>query len=246
MNLKINLYIKILIMLILPYLIYAKDFYSYEYNIILKQYTKSSKFKNISYIGIDYKNQRVKTLISKVVNQIQNFDLQQLNTRQEKLAFYINLYNIYVIYIITQNYPLTSIMDLGKNIFDKKIVNIKNYTYSLNEIEHTIIRKNFHEPRIHFALVCGAISCPDIRTELYTGKKLNYQLENQTKIFLSLNKGLYIENNVLHLSSLFNWYKEDFGNSNSHILKFIKRYRNIKNIEEIKFIPYYWDLNIIR
>lgn len=245
---RTNLLFRMIIFFIFIGNIYSEDFISTEYEQILKYHTKNSIYKNTTYVGIDYKNPDVKNKINKVVSEIQKFDKNKLKTKNEELAFLINLYNIYVISIIIENLPLNSIMDLGQGIFDKKFIYINNQSFSLNDIEHNLIRKNFSEPRIHFALVCGAISCPDIRNEMYSSKKLNEQLEDQTKIFLNLKKGVYIENNIIYLSTLFDWYKDDFGKTDDNIIKFINKYNKItiNSKNQIKFIPYLWDLNIIR
>ncbi len=245
---RTNLLFRIIVFFLFIGGVFGEDFISREYEQILKNYTKNSIYKNTSYVGIDYKNPNVKDKINKVVSEIQKFDKKKLKTKNEELAFLINLYNIYVISIIIENLPLNSIMDLGQGIFDKKFIYINNQSYSLNDIEHILIRKNFNEPRIHFALVCAAISCPDIRNEMYSGKKLNEQLEDQTKTFLNSKKGVYIENNIIYLSSLFDWYKDDFGTTNDNIIKFINKYNqiNINSKNQIKYITYLWDLNIIR
>ncbi len=226
----------------------SKDFYSEEYSAILKKYTKNIQYKNLSYIGVDYKNLDVKNLISKAFIDTQKFPVNELKNNKEKLSFYINVYNISMIYLVLQHYPISSIMDLGKDIFDKKFIFVNNHNYSLNEIEHSIIRKQFKEPRIHFALVCAAISCPDLRQEMYYSKILDKQLHDQTVNFLNSTKGIYIQNNILYISSLFDWYKEDFGTTNENIINFIKNYtkKDLNKIKNIQFIPYYWDLNDYR
>lgn len=244
---KINLFFKFFIIFsLMNFVLSSEDFFSLEYEKILNQYTKPTIYKDVPYIGIYYNDSNVKYLIQKTVEQLKSFQIDRLKSKEEKMAFYINAYNIYVIYIITEKYPINSIMDLGKEIFDKKFVQIENKNYSLNEIEHSILRKNFNEPRIHFALVCGAISCPDIRKELYSAKKLNLQLEDQTKRFLSQSKGMHNKDNILFISSIFDWYKVDFGNTEENIIYFIKKYQTLKKFKEIKYIPYYWDLNIVR
>lgn len=245
---KINLLNKLTIFFFLVVNIQSEDFFSIEYERILKNYTKISIYKDIPYNGVDYKNLEVKNLIKKVVFKTQKFNLKDLKTESEELAFWINAYNIHVISLVIDNYPITSIMDLGQNIFDKKYINIGENIYSLNDIEHNIIRKKFREPRIHFALVCAAISCPDLRNEMYTGKKLDLQLEDQTKIFLNSKKGIFLQDNVVYVSNLFNWYKDDFGKTHNDIIKFINKYNkiNLNSKIQIQFLSYYWDLNIIR
>ncbi len=245
---KVNFYFSFyIIFLVLLTNIIPRDFYSEEYSIILKKYTKNVKYKNLNYIGVDYKNHDVKNLITKAFMDIQKFPINELKNNKEKLSFYINVYNISMIYLIIQHYPITSVMDIGKDIFDKKFISINNHTYSLNDIEHSIIRKQFKEPKIHFALVCAAISCPDLRQEMYSSKVLDKQLLDQTVKFLNSPKGLYIQNNILYLSSLFDWYKEDFGTTEENIINF-KNYtkKDLNKIKKIQFIHYFWDLNDFR
>jgi hypothetical protein len=157
----------------------------------------------------------------------------------------INFYNAATLQLIIDNYPVKSIKDIG-NIFsgpwDKKVVKLFGNKISLDNLEHDIIRKQFNEPRIHFALVCAAKGCPPLRFEAYTGEKLDAQLTEQVQEYLQSSYGMVVDyqKNTVFLSSIFKWYDEDF----SSIDDFIKKYSliDIKNFNK-KWIKYDWSLN---
>ena len=121
---------------------------------------------------------------------------------------------------------------------------------TLNEIEHEILWK-IDEPRIHVAIVCASVSCPDLRKEAYVTNQLDSQLNNQMRSFLAnRNKGLRIENGKLYLSSIFKWFKDDFK-SRGGVLSFIRPYVDEKEREaiassqlKIAYMNYDWGLNI--
>lgn len=184
-----------------------------------------------------------------------NTDPAKISDRNERLAFWINAYNAYTLKVICNNYPVESIKDLstGGNIlsyilkttvWDKAYVNINKKVMSLNDIEHGIIRKVFREPRIHFALVCAAISCPPLRNEPYTGQKLDHQLSEQAKIFFSDKSKNYFDliNHTAYLSKILSWYDGDFGNNEKQVLNKIAAYFPKEIAENIKKNPGKWEL----
>ena len=124
---------------------------------------------------------------------------------------------------------------------------------TLDEIEHGILRK-MGEPRIHIAIVCASVSCPDLRTESYTEKKLNTQLDDQMKSLLAnRGKGLHIDRQKgkIYISSIFKWFKKDFESSGG-VVEFITPYspeQDRKYLEEknykVSYLDYDWGLNAI-
>ncbi len=127
----------------------------------------------------------------------------------EKLTYWINLYNASTVSLILKNYPLKSIREIDKP-WDIVFVKAGDKEYSLNDIEHEIIRKEFDEPRIHFALVCAAKSCPPLLNEAYNADKLNAQLHQQGVKFINNPKKNEIAVDNIKVSKLFDWYKGDF------------------------------------
>lgn len=175
-------------------------------------------------------------------------------SENDKIAYWLNAYNVFTIKLITDNYPLKSIKDLGgKNqvIFintpwDIKFFKIKDKTMTLNRIEHRILRSNFKEPRIHFALNCASMSCPKLRREAYTGSKLDVQLTDQAKDFLRDDSRNKITANNPKVSAIFDFYGRDMVKwSGKTLIGYINQYAKVK-IEEntqLQFLEYNWDLN---
>lgn len=164
-------------------------------------------------------------------------------TTNEKLAYWINTYNAYTISLIVERYPVKSIMDI-QNAWDIKFIQLGDQTYTLNNIEHQIIRKKFDEPRIHFVLVCAAISCPVLLNEAYIADNLEQQLQQQGEQFINDPSKNSIKNNKAKVSQLFNWFGDDFT-KNGSLIEYLNQFSEIK-LEpnaKIDFLEYNWDLN---
>lgn len=185
-------------------------------------------------------------------------------SKDAQLALLINLYNAATVELILSGYPdLTSIKDLGSFFWSpwkKKIVSLFGELISLDELEHGLIRGSdrYREPRIHFAVNCASIGCPALRAEAYRADRLEAQLEDQTRLFLTDRSRNRYANNQLEVSSIFNWYREDFekGWQGYYSLEqFFIHYADsldlkteqvlaLKNKQmEIDFLDYAWCLN---
>lgn len=163
-------------------------------------------------------------------------------SRNARLAYWINAYNAFTIKLIVNNFPLNSIMDLdGGKPWDKSWISIGDQTYSLNDIEHKIIRPKFGDPRIHFAVNCAAKSCPPIANKAYTENNVNSLLEQRTKQFINDASYNNIENGNVKVSKIFDWYGEDFGDLVGYLNKYLES--KIDADTEISFIDYDWNLN---
>ena len=140
-------------------------------------------------------------------------------------AFYLNAYNVLVIKGIINNYPTKGPMEIT-GFFDKKQYVINGVNLTLNNIENDIVRKKFNDARIHFALVCGAKSCPPIQPYAFKPDKLDAQLEMVTKQSIQNSSFTKIDlnNNKASVSMLFNWYKDDFIKAKGSVLSFINSY----------------------
>ena len=174
-------------------------------------------------------------------------------TDNDRLAYWINSYNAYTVQLIIRNYPVKSIKDLGGDkIFvntpwDKHFIHLGGNAFSLNDIEHRIIRKQFADNRIHLALVCAAMSCPRLRNEAYAGPTLNIQLDNQGRDFVNNPaKNKLIPADKPQISSIFNFYPKDFTkNGSKSVQEFINRYADtkIKPDAALSYMTYNWALN---
>ncbi|MGK0315598.1 MAG: hypothetical protein ACI86M_001830 [Saprospiraceae bacterium] len=163
-------------------------------------------------------------------------------SRSEKLSFWINAYNAYTIKLILDNYPVKKITDLyGGKPWDKKWIKLDGKTLSLNNIENDIIRPEFKEPRIHFAVNCAAKSCPPILNSAFTASNLEKKLQSQTKKFINNTQHNTLGKSEITISKIFDWYGADFGN----VASFVAKYANstVKPTAKIKFNEYDWALN---
>ncbi len=172
------------------------------------------------------------------------------STREEQLAFLIDLYNARTLQLVVDNYPVKSIRDIGsgaKGPWDIDFIPLFGEKISLNTLENGIIRKKYGEPRVHFVLVCAAMGCPPLLSEPYVADKLDKQLETQTKKFLddprrnSVDRG----NKILRLSPIFKWYKADFETKSGSVQDFLKsHYTDVPPGEyRIVYAEYDWSLN---
>ncbi|GAC1422816.1 MAG: DUF547 domain-containing protein [Flavisolibacter sp.] len=172
----------------------------------------------------------------------------------DQIAYWLNAYNAFTIKLIVDHYPVKSIKDLGPKhqiIFintpwDKKFFKIGTKTMTLNRIEHRILRQEFREPRIHFALNCASMSCPKLRREAYVGSQLNEQLTDQAKDFLGDQKRNQVSATKPKLSAIFQFYGKDMRKwSGKSVIEFINQYApvRIKENAEVEYLDYDWDLN---
>lgn len=163
-------------------------------------------------------------------------------SKDERLSYWINAYNAFTIKAILEEYPIQSITDLANgNVWDVKWIKIGSNTYSLNGIEHEIIRTNFKEPRIHFAVNCAANSCPPLLNQAYNAANLEQQLQEQATAFINNRNYNVLGPNDLVLSKIFEWYADDFGSLQAYVNPFT-RIRIAPNAS-ITFAPYDWSLN---
>lgn len=153
----------------------------------------------------------------------------------ERLAFWINVYNAFTIELVNRHGERESIRNINRTLglalkgpWREEIVRAGGGRYHLDHVEHEIVRQQFAEPRIHFALVCAARSCPTLRGEAYTGARLDEQLEDQARRFLRERPGL---NHVdpatrsVRLSPIVgDWYRRDFGPDDAALGRFLARY----------------------
>jgi len=173
--------------------------------------------------------------------------------QKEKFAFYTNAYNAWTIKLILGGYPgIKSIKDLGslfKSPWKKKFVKIHGETLTLDDIEHNILRPQFKDPRVHFAVNCASKGCPPLAASPYTGDKLDAQLDAATVAFINDPEKNRLEGNVLYVSRIFKWFSGDF---NDDVLSFFLKYSNrtlkadlLRKGDDIKiqYLDYDWSLN---
>jgi hypothetical protein len=207
--------------------------------------------------AVDYKAIKTDPRFPQYIAMLQKSNPEVL-TGEEKLAFWINAYNAFTIQYVLDKYPIKSLMNklsyvTGGGTFKTKFIEIDGRKLSLNDIENDVIRP-MGDPRIHFALVCGAKSCPPLRPEAYVADRLGEQMNEQGRLFMSQSdKNRFdFEKNEIAISKIFDWFKDDFRQNGKSELEFISHYLPPEQAQKllaqaatikVKYTEYNWDLN---
>ncbi len=180
------------------------------------------------------------------------------SARADRFAFWINAYNANTLRLIVDHYPVASIRSIGwlpgaafRDAFIA-MPDMRDKPFSLNDIEHTILRPDFRDARVHFAIVCASKSCPALRGEAYRGADLERQLDEQARIFLAdatknrVDEGAH----VLRLSEIFKWFRDDFERDAGSLTAYVRRFAPAPMAAvaaapavQIEFLDYDWSLN---
>lgn len=246
--------------------VFAASFDASSYQQFLDQYLIPDRqigpyrLNVVDYDAIVSRRDNPDSIYRKALSRLSVVHPDTLKTREEKIAFWINAYNMGAIKMIMDHYPVESIrstrIDWLKNPWDKKILNVGGADYSLGEIEHEILLGRFKEPLVHFAVVCASLSCPDLRPTAYTGPGLMEQLEAQARAFLQdREKGLMIDrkNGVVYFSRIFRFDKKTFPHGAEDAVPLINRYLEDADREylskgdyKVRYLDYDWSLNTLK
>ena len=203
------------------------------WTILLKKYVKAGV--------VDYKGIKADPDFEAFLGALQADIPAATASREAQMAYWINVYNAFTIKLIVDNYPVKSIKDINKGEpWKKEWIQIAHTTYSLDNIENDILRKKYKDARIHFAINCAARACPPLRAEAFAADKLEAQLEEQTTNFVNSQTNV-IGGNALKISSIFSWFKADFGD----VPAFLRKYSRTKfgASPTIAYQKYDWSLN---
>ena len=179
--------------------------------------------------------------------------------RAEQLAYWINLYNAVTVKVVLDHYPVESIrdIDISPGLFadgpwGRKLVTVEGEALSLNDIEHRILRPIWRDARIHYAVNCASIGCPDLRRRAFTGAAADDMLTQAARDYVNSPRGVSIVGDTVTVSRIYDWYYEDFGNSDAGVLAQLQTYarpdlrRRLAEIGEIHDVAYDWRLNDAR
>ena len=174
--------------------------------------------------------------------------------RAEQKAYWINLYNAVTVREILEHFPVKSIREIKSGWFsagpwDKKLVTVEGEKVSLNDIEHRILRPIFADNRVHYALNCASLGCPNLQPVPFTAANTEALLERAARAYVNHPRGARLEDGTLRLSSIYDWFQVDFGGSKAGVLDHLRRYAEgalaegrTGNIGDIEY-SYDWALN---
>lgn len=177
--------------------------------------------------------------------------------RPEQLAFWINLYNAAVVQTVLQAYPVTSVQDIdtspglfASGPWKAEAVRVGAKSLSLDDIEHGIVRPIWNDPRIHYALNCGAVGCPNLRGEAYVAERIDLQLDEQARLYVNHPRGLLINaSGGLVVSKIYAWFCNDFGGTDRRVIQHLRQFadpalkQRLQPISGIADARYDWALN---
>jgi Protein of unknown function, DUF547 len=192
------------------------------------------------------------------VARLEKVDVAGLG-RPEQFAFWANLYNAKTIDIVLDRYPVRSIKDISlggtllANVtggpWKAKVTTVAGQALSLDDIEHVILRGIFKDARVHYAVNCASIGCPNLRREAYTGAALEAQLDAAARDYVNSPRGVSISGTTITASSIYDWFRADFGKDNANILLHLRRYAepplaaSLARATSIDRFDYDWKLN---
>ncbi len=228
------------------------------WQLLLNRYLNSnhpSGIHRFNYAAVTTEDQKALDLYLK--------EMQQLNPRRfsraEQKAYWINLYNALTVELILKSYPVKSITKLGDSFlsfgpWDDNVANIERHDLSLNDIEHRILRPLFRDNRIHYAVNCASLSCPNLAATAYTATNTHRQLEEAARQYINHPRGVTFEGvrpeeTTLKISSIYHWYLEDFGNSDQALISHLTNYAEPPLAEQLRQYDgdieshYNWALN---
>jgi len=186
--------------------------------------------------------------------------LQKINIRDygrdEQLAYWINLYNAVTVNVVLEHYPVASIRDidispgfLSFGPWDKKLLSIEGQAVSLNDIEHRVLRPLWRDPRLHYALNCASLGCPNLQTTAFTAVNTPALLDASARDYVNHPRGVSIIDGELRVSSIYSWFREDLGDSEAGVIKHLRRYASaglaaeLAGFDHIDDDDYDWSLN---
>jgi hypothetical protein len=218
-----------------------------SFNLLLKKYVNENG--QVDYHSFKAEEHALDLYLNELDNQAPD---RNIWTHEEQLAYWINAYNAFTIKLILMNYPIKSIQELHPKLYlplyntvwHKAFFTIGGQKASLNEIEHRILRKDFSDPRIHFAINCASKSCPPLLNEAYRSRKIDEQLNKVSSNFINNENFNEITFDEIRISSIFKWFHDDFT-KNQELISFLNQFSRtqISPQAKVSYMPYNWDLN---
>lgn len=231
-----------------------------DWDTLLKSYVQAGAdgLNRVDYLK--FKAESHQKLKAYVV-RLEAVDVARLD-RPEQFAFWANLYNARTVDIVLDKYPVASIKDisLGGGViatlkggpWKAKVVRVAGQDLSLDDIEHGILRGLFKDPRVHYAVNCASVGCPNLPRTAFTGARLEAMLEEGARAYVNSPRGAVVVNGKLRTSNIYNWFQTDFGGNERGVIDHVERYANpeLKNMiggtKEVGEFAYDWRLNDIK
>lgn len=219
----------------------------------LKKYLTISKSGTANLVRYAEVNSADRDSLAQYISDLSNIPITKLNRAEQKAAW-INLYNALTIYTILDHYPVKSIRDIRSGWFsggpwDLKLIKVEGIKLSLNDIEHRILRPIWQDNRVHYAVNCASLGCPNLQAEPFTAENSNDLLEKAAHEYVNSLRGVDLTGGELNLSSIYDWFQSDFGGTDAAVLAHLEKFAapelagKLINYHGTISYQYSWDLN---
>jgi hypothetical protein len=220
----------------------------------LRRYVKPGNdgVARVAYGAVD---DEIRRSLAEYIDRLQAVPVDGL-ARGEQLAFWLNLYNALTVKVVLDHYPVRSIrdIDISPGLFadgpwDRKLVTIAGEALTLNDIEHRILRPIWRDPRLHYAVNCASLGCPNLPPVAFTAANVDAMLEAAARAYVNHRRGARLEGGRLIVSKIYSWFQEDFGRSEAGVVAHLVRYadsalaESLRGRRGIDDYEYDWALN---
>jgi len=217
----------------------------------LEKYLVAGDINQLRYASVTTEDRQ---RLDSYIDGLAALPISQYN-RSEQFAYWINLYNAATVRLVLDHYPVHSIRDinispglLASGPWDKDLIAVEGERLTLNDIEHRILRPIWNDPRLHYVLNCAARGCPNLLPRAFTADDANRLLDQAARVFIN-TRAVHIKHGKLIVSSIYDWFTEDFGGSEAGVLEHLRRYAmpplatELANFQKIDGVDYDWRLN---
>jgi len=224
-----------------------------QWQLFLDNYVSYSEKQGFNLVNYKAVTKKDKSLLSDYIKSLSAIDPRIYN-RDQQMAYWINLYNAKTVELILDNYPVSSIRKLGEGFLSfgpwkDKLLSVANTPLSLDDIEHRILRPIWQDRRIHYAVNCASIGCPELSNRAFTADNLQKLLDQGERAYINHPRGVTFSNGRLLVSKIFDWYQSDFADSEQALLKYFSTYSNSEQADKLDSYQgriryeYDWSLN---
>lgn len=222
---------------------------------ILSRYLVTNHPSRINRFRYSAVSQTDRQALNSYIIKLEQIKVSALDSK-EQLAYWLNLYNSLTVKVILDHYPVKSITDIdispgffSNGPWDAKLLNIEGEKVSLNDIEHRILRPIFNDNRLHYAVNCASLGCPNLQGMAFTASNTEGLLQKGAQDYINSSQGAQITNGRLHVSSIYKWFQTDFGDSEALVIKHLQKYATGSLADDLRTYnkgltyDYDWNLN---
>ena len=220
-----------------------------SYNVFLAKYvTQKNGINLVAYEDVSEADERA---LEAYIQTLSNTDISTYSAAEQQ-AYWYNLYNAQTVDLILNNMPLESIRQISRP-WDQKLLTVNGRKMSLNDVEHETLRKQFDEPRVHFAVNCASIGCPNLKMTAWEADTLDADLTKASQDYVRSPRGITIDaEGKVDASEIFKWYRDDFGSNEKEMLSYLAQFAEgptkstLESASKVDDWDYDWSLNIAK